>query len=59
MLRRLNQLLHDTAGATAVEYAIIASVISVAALGGYMAVGEQSRENMNAVASSYAQAQSK
>ena len=57
MLRQLKTLVKDTAGATAVEYAIIASVISVAALGAYMAVGEQSKENMESVATSYSEAQ--
>lgn len=59
MLRKLNALLKDRTGATAVEYAIVASVISVAALGGYLAVGSQSKENMDSVATKYQDAQSK
>lgn len=46
--------MRDTRGATAIEYAIIASVISVAALGAFLAVGEQSEENFETVASKYA-----
>ena len=57
MLRRLNSLLKDTTGATAVEYAIVASVISIAAFGAFVAVGEQSKENMGSVASSYSEIQ--
>lgn len=57
MLRRLNLLLKDTTGATAVEYAIIASVISIAAFGAFVAVGEQSKENMEGVANSYSEIQ--
>lgn len=57
MLQRLLNFAADTKAATAVEYAIIASVISVAALGAYMAVGEQSKENMTSVASAYSSAQ--
>ncbi|MFN2100479.1 Flp family type IVb pilin [Altererythrobacter sp. MF3-039] len=51
--------MRNTAGATAVEYAIIASVVSVAALGAFISVGEQSEENMNSVADKYAEAQTK
>lgn len=61
MLQRLAKcafrLTHDTSGASAIEYAIIASVISVAAYGAFLAVGEQSKENMEMAASSYAEAQ--
>lgn len=57
MLKRLNTFARDIGGATAVEYAIIASVISVAALGAYISVGEQSEENMTSVADKYAEAQ--
>ena len=59
MFTRLKMLVKDTAGATALEYAIVASVISVAALGGYAALGDQSNKNMTAVADSYAEAQDK
>ena len=58
MLHRLKKLAADTAGATAVEYAIIASVISIAAFGAFIAVGDQSEENMTTVADKYAAAQS-
>ena len=57
MLHAFRRLARDTKGATAVEYAIIASVISVAALGAYISVGEQSEENMTTVADKYAEVQ--
>lgn len=57
MLQHFKKMLGDTKGATAVEYAIIASVISVAALSAYISVGEQSKENMASVASAYSSAQ--
>jgi len=57
VLHAVRTFIKDTAGATAVEYAIIASVVSVAALGAYLAVGEESRAQMERVSSSYAEAQ--
>lgn len=54
MFELFRNLMRDTRGATAIEYAIIASVISVAALGAFLAVGEQSEENFETVASKYA-----
>ena len=57
MRRILKRILNDTAGSSAIEYAIIATVISVAALGAYAALGQQSNENMTKVASSYAAVQ--
>ncbi|MXO61883.1 Flp family type IVb pilin [Qipengyuania oceanensis] len=53
MLKKLDALLKDKTGATAVEYAIVASVISVAALGAFLAVGQQSKDNMESVATQY------
>lgn len=53
MLKKLDALLKDKTGATAVEYAIVASVISVAALGAFLAVGQQSKDNMENVATQY------
>ena len=53
MLKKLDALLKDKTGASAVEYAIVASVISVAALGAFLAVGQQSKDNMENVATQY------
>jgi len=53
----LKKFVRNTSGASSVEYAIIATVISVAALGGYMALGQQSNETMKNVASKYAEVQ--
>lgn len=57
MLKLVKKIATCRAGATAVEYAIIASVISVAALGAYMSVGEQSKAQMENISSKYAEAQ--
>ncbi|MCB1463893.1 MAG: Flp family type IVb pilin [Nitratireductor sp.] len=40
----------DNSGATAIEYALIAMLVSVATVGGIKAVGEANQANMNAVA---------
>ena len=57
MLKTLKNIAADKAGATGVEYAIIAAVVSIAALGAFVSVGEQSNENMTEVADKYATAQ--
>lgn len=49
----LKRFLHHAAGATAIEYALIAMLISVAAVGGIKAVGEASQAQMNMVAEQY------
>lgn len=51
----LKKLLKDIAGSTAIEYAIIASVISVAATGAFLLLGEQSSTQMNTVQERYAE----
>jgi len=38
---RLYKLIADCRGATAIEYALIASLISVAAIAGYESLGDQ------------------
>ena len=40
-------LLADKRGATAIEYALIASLISVAAIAGYHAVGDRVESSFN------------
>ncbi len=57
MLRILKDLARETKGATAIEYAIIASVVSVAALGAFIAVGAESNEQFENVASKYSDVQ--
>ncbi|MHA6334597.1 Flp family type IVb pilin [Qipengyuania sp. CAU 1752] len=52
MLRRL---LNDQAGTSAVEFAIVASVISLAALGAFKMLGEESNNQMSGVESAYAE----
>ena len=46
MIRRF---LKERSGATAIEYALIAMLISVATIGGIKAVGEANEANMNKV----------
>jgi pilus assembly protein Flp/PilA len=50
----LRKILNDTAGATAIEYALIASVISIAAVGAFIALGTQSRGKFEQVDAAYA-----
>jgi Flp pilus assembly pilin Flp len=52
----LRELLSDTTGASALEYAIIASLISVAAIGAFLVLGNQSKANMESVKAAYEQA---
>ena len=49
------KLLQDRTGATAVEYALVASIISVAALGAFLALGQQSSKQMSGVRDAYAE----
>lgn len=50
MLRRI---LKDTAGTSAVEYAFIAALISIAAIGAFFSLGEASDANMTKVETAY------
>jgi Flp pilus assembly pilin Flp len=52
----LRTLLKDTTGASALEYAIIASLVSVAAIGAFLALGNQSKANLESVKTAYEQA---
>ena len=49
----LRQLWKDEAGSPAVEFVLVASVISLAALGAFMALGQQSKAQLGNVQSAY------
>ena len=40
-MRKIGKLFRDERGVTAIEYALVASLISVAALAGYQALGDK------------------
>ena len=46
---RLMQILRDRCGATAIEYAVVASLISVAAIAGFHALGNNLKSTYNNV----------
>ena len=50
MIRRL---IEDIRGTSAIEYAIVASLISVAGIGAFMALGDSSREQFSTVQTAY------
>lgn len=50
MLRRI---LKCTAGASAIEYAVIAAMISVAAIGAFFTLGQASNDNLTKVENAY------
>lgn len=52
----LKKFLKDTKGSPAVEFAIVAAVISVAALGAFQALGQQSSNQMSDVETAYTEA---
>ena len=52
-MKRILQLLRDRSGATAIEYAMIASVISIAAIGAMISVGGQVDGMFNNVANGF------
>ena len=43
----LRKIIRDNRGATAIEYALIASLISVAAIAGYESLGEKVQSSFN------------
>lgn len=49
MLQRLKSLLSDISGTSAIEYALIASLISVVAAAGFEAVGSNSKNKFEYV----------
>ena len=51
MLKFLAKLMRDQAGATAIEYGLIAALISVAAIGAFTAVGGSLTGTFNNVSS--------
>jgi pilus assembly protein Flp/PilA len=46
-MKSVFKLLKDKSGATAIEYALIATLISVAAIGGYGALGGKLQTSFN------------
>ena len=48
-MRILSNLIRDNRGATAIEYALVASLISVAAIAGYHSLGDAVFGNFNNV----------
>ncbi len=50
----LKTLWKDEAGSPAIEFVMVASVISLAALGAFMALGQQSKAQLGNVESAYA-----
>ena len=55
-MKFLNKLLRDEAGATAIEYGLIAALIAVAAIAAMQGLGGQLRATFNATSSSMATA---
>ena len=51
----LKRLLKDQAGSPATEFAIVATVISLAALGAFQALGAQSNNQLSNVETRYAE----
>ena len=51
----LKQLLQDQTGSPATEFAIVATVISLAALGAFQALGAQSSNQLSNVETRYAE----
>ena len=52
----MRKLCKDITGATSIEYAVIASVISVAAIGAFLGLGERSNEQLGTVHTAYEEA---
>ncbi|WP_284124472.1 Flp family type IVb pilin [Parerythrobacter aestuarii] len=50
----LRKLIGDVAGSPAVEFAIVAAVISIAALGAFKTLGDTSSNQMSSVETAYA-----
>ena len=51
----LKKLFKDQAGSPATEFAIVATVISLAALGAFQALGAQSSNQMSTIETRYAE----
>ena len=49
----LKRFLRNASGATAIEYSLIALLVSAAAIGGITAVGEASKAQIDSVADAY------
>ncbi len=50
MFKILSQFVNDESGATAIEYGLIAALVSIAAIGALTAVGTQLTNTFNSVA---------
>ncbi len=50
MFKILSQVVNDESGATAIEYGLIAALVSIAAIGALTAVGTQLTATFNSVA---------
>ena len=50
-LRRIHRLIEDRCGVTAIEYALIAALIAVAAIGAFTAVGADLSNTFSSIAS--------
>ena len=53
MLRRL---INDTTGASAIEYSVIAALVSVAGIAAFLLLGQETNRKFAAVDAAYAQA---
>jgi len=53
-MMRISQFLHDEEGATAIEYGLIASLISIAAIAAFNNVGSKLKSTFNDVANNLA-----
>ena len=49
MLRKLSKFLKSSKGATAIEYALIASLIAVVAISGMRLIGNEISKKLNAI----------
>ena len=51
-MTRLKKMLADTGGATAIEYAVLASLIAVACVGAFMTLRDANGEQFNEIENS-------
>jgi pilus assembly protein Flp/PilA len=55
-MRSFNNFLHDEAGATAIEYGLIAALIAIAALAAMQGLGNELKNTFNTTSSALASA---
>jgi Flp pilus assembly protein, pilin Flp len=58
-MRRLFQFFSDTSGATAVEYGLLAAILSLAVIGGYSAVSDSVENTWSTLSNTYTDASGK